>query len=297
MPRLKVASVCPIMKLADCESNLRTLTRWVEKAVACGADLLFFPETFITGYATEEMYKAGYARKEVFLSLAETIPGPLIGRLTELSRTSGLYICVGLLESEGEQFYNTQVVIAPDRGLAARYRKIQVGSTEAWFSRPGRDFPVFDIGGIPTAMMICRDKSFPEIARIFALEGAQLLLNPHCTLNSEHMPFPAWSLRLCIVRAMENGCYLIANNCIFDCPIETSKQAGYTFAIDPYGQVIHCSDGPSQEEKMALITVDTEVVRQRREMENRDFNLWSRSPELYQRLVRPGEARPLNAQD
>ena len=101
------------------------------------------------------------------------------------------------------------------------------------------------------------------------------------------MRFTDWSLRLCAARAMENGCYLIANNNIFNCPIEPEEQAGYTFVIDPYGRVIHCDAPPGDTEKMALITVDTEVVRERREMEGEHFNLWSRTPSAYHRLVEP----------
>ena len=172
-----------------------------------------------------------------------------------------------------------------------KYRKVQVGSTERWFSTPGADFSIFEIAGVPTGIMICRDKSHPEIARILALEGAQLVLNPHCTLTSQRQGFPSWSLKLCIARAMENGCYLIANNPVFDCPIDDDRQAGYTFALDPYGEIIHLSDPPGHTEKMALVEVDTKVVRERREMEAEDFNLWSRMPQLYGRLVSENKAR------
>ena len=84
---------------------------------------------------------------------------------------------------------------------------------------------------------------------------------------------------------MENGCYLIANNNIFDSCMESDMQAGYCFAIDPYGQVIHCDyDLPSQE-KMSVIEVDTDVVQARKEMEGKHFNLWSRIPQAYRRLI------------
>ena len=62
---------------------------------------------------------------------------------------------------------------------------------EQWFSAPGNSLPVFDVRGVPTGIMICRDKSFPEVAAMLALEGAQLLLAPHATtelasINSGH---------------------------------------------------------------------------------------------------------------
>jgi predicted amidohydrolase len=136
--------------------------------------------------------------------------------------------------------------------------------------------------------MICRDKSHPEIARILALEGAQLLLNPHCTPGNS---FAGWSLRLCTARAQENGCYLIANNPIFDCPIDPAEQDGNLFAIDPYGELLCATEGERTVEQFEIIEVDTQVVQQRREKEGVDFNLYSRLPEHYGRLVRTDPPR------
>lgn len=285
MAIIKVASICPLMKPADPEANLQTLERWAVKAANEGADLVLFPEGFITGYVTEEMCEKGLANKDAFLAQAEPIPGPSSERLAAISHRLGVTICSGLIEREGQRRFITQIITTPDLGLLGAYRKVQVAALESWFCESGNDFPVFDVRGVPTGIMICRDKSHPEVGRVLALEGALLLLNPHSSTDSPQQRFTDWSLRLCIARAMENGCYLIANNPVFDCEIGREEQAAYTFAIDPYGSVIHCDSPPGDTEKMALITIDTEVVRQRREMEGEHFNLWSRTPKAYQRLV------------
>ena len=82
---------------------------------------------------------------------------------------------------------------------------------------------------------------------------------------------------------------------IYDCPMsEDRSQGGFTFAIDPYGEVVHCDQGAGDEEKMALITVDSDVVRARRDMEGPGFNLFTRRPEVYGRLV-SGPAGPRRA--
>ena len=289
MSRIIVASVCPLMGLSDPVRNLQTLTKWSCRAKEAGADLVLFPEAFITGYGEDFMYEDGYAEKQKFLSLAEPVPGPSTEALAEISEELGIFICAGVLEVDCGHRYNTQVMIDPERGYAGGYRKVQVGSGEAWFSEPGNDWPVFDVRGIPTGIMICRDKSHPEVARILALEGAILLLAPHASSQRADMGFTTWSLKICAVRAMENGCYLIANNNIYDCPMNAERaQAGYNFAIDPYGEIVHCDQGPGDVEKMALIVVDTDVVRRRRDLEGPGFNLFSRRPEAYGRLV----ARP-----
>ena len=290
MPKIIIAAVCPLMKLSNPQANMDTMRRWSQIAKSGGADVVLFPETFITGYATEGMYNGGYAQKDFFLSLAQQVPGPLVNETIRMSREIGIHICTGILETQANKLFNTQFIVSPTEGYLGKYRKIQVASIEAWFSIPGEEFPVFNLLDIPTAIMICRDKSFPEIARIYALKGAVLLLNPHCTPQDAHGEgFVPWALRLCTARAMENGCYLVANNPIFDCSdyMETNdqKQAGHSFAIDPWGKVLHCDDSPGDVEKIAYVTIDTDTVAKRREEEGKDFNLWSRLPNVYHPLV------------
>lgn len=281
------------MGLSDPDRNLETVFRWSKQAAEKRADLALFPEIFITGYGEVFMYRNGYAVKEKFLSLAEPVPGKSTECLSSLSRELGIFICAGLLERFKDKYYNTQVMIDPVRGYIGGYRKVQVGSGESWFSSPGDDFPVFDVRGVPTGILICRDKSHPEVARILALHGAYLLLSPHASTQRTDMAFTEWSLKICAVRAMENGCYLIADNNIYDCPMGDGRsQAGYNFAVDPYGKIIHCDTGPADTEKMALIPVDTDTVCARRKMEGAGFNLWTRRPEVYGRLVQYPKGPP-----
>ncbi len=289
MSRLTVAGICPRMALADPRTNLRRLEDWAQRAARAGAGLALFPEVYITGYMGDAMDGWPEPRHRAFMALAETVPGPTTDRLAEVARRLEIAICAGLLERDGATHYNAQVMVVPDGGCVGHYRKVQVGRREEWFSVPGDQFPVFDVSGIPTGIMICRDKSYPEIARILALEGAELLLNPHSTTESPQTPFTDWSLRLCIARAMENGCYLVANNSIFDHPIPADRQAGQAFAIDPWGRVVAVTDGPADRESMIVFDVDRDVIRERRDFEGEHFNLNSRIPSAYGRLIRPDE--------
>ena len=286
MASIRIASICPRMVPADSAANFDTMLRWATRAAKDGADLALFPELFLPGYPGDAYKTIPAPIRARFLAEATSGPGPVIQRLAACADALDLHLCIGLLERDGGQRYNTQVLIAPGRGCIARYRKLQVAAREAWFSDPGNDFPVCDLGGISTGMLICRDKAFPEIARILALNGAHLLLNPHATLDSDQQPFRQWSLKLCTARAMENGCYLIANNSIVEAPsISPESQAGYTFAIDPWGHTIHCDNEPGDTERMAMITIDSDVVARRRAAEGVHFNLQSRRPGAYGRLV------------
>src|SRR5438034_10803672 len=114
MAVLKVASVCPLMKLADPTANLQALARWAEKGAALGADLVLFPEAFISGYVTREMCEKGLADKDRFLATAEPIPGPTTENLADLSRRLRVSLCAGLLEREGKRCFITQFIITPE---------------------------------------------------------------------------------------------------------------------------------------------------------------------------------------
>ncbi len=289
MPCITIASICPLMTPAEPRANLNRLHDWTRKAAAAKADLALFPEMFVTGYIgiCDAAPKPSTAQQHAFRDLAEPIPGPTTGLLEDEAKSASIHVCAGLLEREGDVLYNTQVLVCPDRGLLGAYRKVQVGHSEAWYSSPGDRFPVFDVKGVPAGILICRDKSFPEIARILALEGAKLLLNPHAAVENDRRLFRDWSRRLCAARAMENGCYLIANNSICTESVAPDRHAGYSFALDPYGRVVHCDEDPGDAVKMSLIEVDTDVVDRRRAEEGVHFNLWSRNPSAYARLVDP----------
>lgn len=285
MSLLTIASICPRMALVDPARNFAALTRWTKRAARSGAGLVFFPEMFLSGYVEGFMATAGLKKK--MLKLAEPVPGPMTDQLCRLSRKLGIFICVGLLEKEGAKRFNTQVMIHPRRGLMGKFRKVHIGTPESWMAQPGTEYPIFEVKGVRIGIMICRDKSHPEAARILALEGAQLLLAPHSTTDLPDKRHTDWSLRICTVRAIENGCYLIANNNIYDCPLPPGRlPGGYSFGIDPYGKVIHCDRGRGDREKMAVITVDSKKVLERRKWEGKGFNLWTRRPKTYARLLR-----------
>lgn len=286
--QLRVALICPKMALADPARNLQTLRHWVERASEQRADLVVFPEAFISGYAERFMIEAGSTSEEGLRAAAEPVPGPSTDAILETSRELGIAICAGLIERDGDQYFNTQVMIDPDHGLLGCYRKTHVGPNERWLFAGGTEWPVFDIGGIPTGILLCRDKSHPEAARILALNGAQLLLIPHSSTQAEGMEFTSWSLKICVARAMENGCYVLSNNNIYDCPMANGRNlAGYSFAVDPFGEVIHCDEGPPDTEKMAIVTINPNKVADRRNAEGPGFNLETRQPGIYSSLTDP----------
>jgi omega-amidase len=106
--------------------------------------------------------------------------------------------------------YNTAVVIGPSGDILGTYRKIHIAGEEKHYFRPGDRIPVFDTPVGRIGIAICYDTFFPEMTRILALKGAEILC----------FPYNAWSgvenkdvvKHLSVARAAESRVFVVASN-------------------------------------------------------------------------------------
>ena len=152
---------------ADVPAALAHMAGVMQQAQREGAALLCLPEGFLQGYLTE----AESARRNA-LDLGSPAFADLLAQLPEPAPTT----VVGLIEAEGEDLYNTAVVIA-GRSVAGRYRKRHLLAGETCF-RAGDAAPVFDLEGLRFGINICFDTNFAEAAADVARQGASLILCP-----------------------------------------------------------------------------------------------------------------------
>src|SRR5947199_10166008 len=158
-------------KLGNKERNLRQISEQASKARKRNVDLLIFPELHLTGYTM---------RDEV-THLAEPIPGPSTRKVETLAREHGVHVVFGMPEESEVKgvIHNTAVFVGP-KGLVGRYRKIHLPThsvfEELRYNSPGKEASVFktDIGTI--GLSICYDLYFPELTRLQALQGAELVV-------------------------------------------------------------------------------------------------------------------------
>jgi predicted amidohydrolase len=151
----------------DIPGALAWLAGVMGQAQRQGAVLLCLPEGFLQGYLTE----AAAARRNA-LDLSSPAFASLLEQLPEHAPTT----VVGLIEAEGEDLYNTAVVIA-GRSVAGRYRKRHLLAGEGCF-RAGDEAPIFDVEGLRFGINICFDTNFAEAAADVAQQGASLILCP-----------------------------------------------------------------------------------------------------------------------
>ena len=164
----RVAAVSMNGFLGEPERILQGIDLWCDLARGQGAELVLFPELVIHGHCTPNTWE-----------LAESIPdGPSIIKLEQIAKRLRLVISAGMSEKERDIVFNTQVLVGPD-GFIGKQRKLHLSRDEVFLYKGGKEIPVFDLGFCKVGTAICYDNQFPEIARILALRGAELILMPH----------------------------------------------------------------------------------------------------------------------
>ena len=253
------------------KENLDFAAACVAEAAGRGAKLVCFPEVMnLIGRNTGE----GGGK--------ESVPGYSTERLMAAAREYGVYIHAGSVTEEipGEkQSYNTSVVIGPSGEILAEYRKLHMFDItladgtpflESDKVRPGSEIVTVETELGVFGLSICYDIRFPELYRLMALHGAQILFAP----ASFTMPTGKdhWEPIL-RARAIENGCYVLAPGQIGKKPLYTAY--GNSLVVDPWGTVIARSkDRPGI--TYAEIDLDylDEVRRQIPSLENRRGDIY-----------------------
>jgi deaminated glutathione amidase len=251
--------------------NLDTAERLVRSAASSGAGLIALPELW-NCHGLDDVYKEN----------AEPIPGPTTEFLGGLAQELGVYLLGGsILEgaSQSTKLHNTSTFFGPDGGMSAVYRKIHLFDVkapdreylESKTIAAGTEIVTTKAGAATVGLSVCYDVRFPELYRLLALRGAEVLAVPAAfTLQTgkDH-----WELLL-RARAVENQAYVVA-------PAQWGKKAdgrwtyGRSMIVDPWGTVLsQCPD----RDGYALAVLDFDYLDRFRE----EFPaLKNRRPETY----------------
>jgi predicted amidohydrolase len=222
----------------DLDQNLATADRLVRRAAALGAELVCLPEKW-TVLGEAQHLRAG----------AQPLDGEAISWARSLARELGLDLVAGSFveaRAGAEKHGNTSVHIGPDGELRAVYRKLHLfdvevdGRTyaESETEEAGSEIVVSrlqDTTGL--GLSICYDLRFPELFRILALRGAEVVTLPSAftlATTRDH-----WEV-LVRARAIENQCFMVAPNQIGTHP-GGFRTGGRSLIVDPWGVVLACA--------------------------------------------------------
>ena len=117
---------------------------------------------------------------ETYLDVAEHVPdGPASRIISEKAAAYGMYVIAGLIERRDNHIFNTAALFGRDGSLVGKYEKTHVTFYELKHGVScGSDYPVFDLDFGKIAINICYDEWFPEVTRLYALKGAEIVFLP-----------------------------------------------------------------------------------------------------------------------
>ncbi len=238
MREITVATVQMKPELGNVGNNLVKMSDYISDIVRDQkVDLIIFPELAISGCELGMQ----------FTELAQRVPGAAVNLLAQRAADAGVYLAFGMPTKEKVEsiLYNSAVLIGPSGDLLGVYHKVHLRGEERMAFREGFKMPIFETGEIgKIGLMIGWDLAFPEVARVMALEGADLL----CCLGSwEQQYIEDWRIYV-RARAIENAIFFAAANRIGE--DVTLRFGGESLIVGPRGKV-HAS-----------LSVETDLLRE-----------------------------------
>lgn len=245
--------------------------------------LVAFPE-MMTG-----IYFGFVREKRWFQYAEEFLTGPTTKKMLAKAKELNVHIAYSLfekaIENGKEVYYNSMGLVSPIRGVIGRYRKIHIPGGdlrytpvyEKYYFNSGDKLPVFELdNGVKVSMVICYDRSFPEVWRTYYLKGAQIVIAATCTMGLRKDMFVT-ELQ---TRALESHTYVIGLNRAGEEKTENEKEPrihfGKSLIINPLGDVVTSLE----EEPWRYVTAELDLEQQ--EYARGRLN-WQRDrhPELY----------------
>lgn len=221
--RIKLA-LAQILYDAQIEKNLESIKAKIEEAKLRNADILCFPECALSGYGP-----AHYTTKE------ELKPDEIDVALQEvksLAQKHEINIILGTHRFHEDKWFNSAVLIAGSGRLRGTYDKAHLTTGDGDFYHKGNDLRTFNFAGISVGVQICFDQRFPELFRLLALEGAQVIFMPTYACG----PRTRWKISVIEAhmrsRAAENGLFVAMVNSAgpyMNCP---------SMVVDPDGLIV-----------------------------------------------------------
>jgi len=254
--KVEVAALQLVAVPGAVEQNLARFAT-LAREHAAGCDLIVAPELLASGYDLELLAAEG-------ATLAEPLDGRTATLTSELTAELGATIAVGLIERDGDDLYDSVVVVDPD-GTLSRYRKTHLYPPEQERFASGDRLATVATPAGRVGVMICFEHAFPEVAMALALAGAQILAIPSAVpYGYEHL----LTLRT-RARAQDNQLFTVASNLAGD------VFCGGSLIVDPRGEVL--ARGGTGDE-VVRATIDLAEIERERE---REPALGLRRPELY----------------
>lgn len=187
----------------DLDDLMQQAEYFVDAVSGYRADFALFPEFFNAPLMAKDNHLSG---AQAIRELAKHTQA-IVSRFSELAISYNINIITGSMpEIKDELLYNVGYLCRRD-GSLERYEKIHVTPDEAkvWGMQGGTEIKTFDTDCGKIGILICYDSEFPELSRLLAEEGMDILFVPFLTDTQNGYS----RVRHCAqARAIENECYV-----------------------------------------------------------------------------------------
>ena len=247
-------AIAQVESSTDKNENLRKAVGLIQEAKRKGADLVAFPE-FLMAFSPASQSAAELTQ------VAESVDGPFISSLCDAAKAAGIAVVATTYENAPtpNRVFDTAVWIDAQGEISSVYRKLHLydafGFKESDKFQPGADIgALVQSGGCQLGMMICYDLRFPEMARMLALEGANVLVAPSGWVQGD-LKVEHWETMI-KARALENGSYVVAPGQVGNIYI------GHSMVVDPLGRTLV---DLGEKESLKVVELSLKLVKETRE--------------------------------
>ncbi|MFT8705231.1 nitrilase-related carbon-nitrogen hydrolase [Bifidobacterium aquikefiricola] len=293
-PRIITVGLVQTRWHADASEHKTALSTGIAEAAHAGAAIVFLQELTMMRYLADERPNPS-KRSDVAEDLTS---GPSIEFFRQQARESGVFVCASIFEKtsdDNDRGYNTAVMVTPSGELVQRTRKMHIPVTSGYYEdeyfahgpASAEAYPVVspDAPGKPRlGLPTCWDEWFPEVARIYGLQGAELLAYPTAIGSEPDYPQfdtqPLWQ-QVITANGIANGLFMIVPN-RYGCEGKITFY-GSSFISDPFGRVL--AQAPRDDDAVLVARLDLE---QRQDWLTLFPFYATRRPDSYQALLTTG---------
>ena len=251
MPQTLQVSCVQLHWAKPLEFNLERTLHYIAAAAKAGSRVVLFPEAGLTSYYFP--FAVNLDRRAVLVALKKTCAA---------ARRHNIWVIAGSIQKTSDRFLNLAHVINPRGKIVYEYAKVHLaGKDEKKYCRGGDKLALFEIDGVLCTLVICRDGRHPELYRIPAMAGAQILFQPSC--SSDEIDAVCW--KRTAGRAQQpvgpnSKIFHCVANTIGESPDGKQTSSGSSFVREP-GGIPLTEAGYYQEEMISAVLDLTRASR------------------------------------